>query len=174
MKRLFLALPVPESIHEELERLRIGLPGARWMPDLHITIRFLGDISEKDQSLIEELLADLEFPNIHIRLGMPGVFIHPRQIILYLSAVPDDAIIKLKTTVDTLLRPTGLRVERRFHAHCTLARLPDSRSSFLQNYVLQFEHFQTSLFAVDELVLFSSVLQRTGALHYREESYRLS
>lgn len=174
MKRLFLALPVPESIHEELERLRIGLPGARWMFDLHITIRFLGDISEKDQAVFEELLADLEFPDIHIRLGMPGVFIHRRQIILYLRALPDDAIIRLKAAVDTLLRPSGLRVERKFHPHCTIARLPVYRSSFLQNYVLQFEHFQTSLFSVDELVLFSSVLQRTGALHYREQTYRLS
>lgn len=172
MKRLFLALPVPESVYAELDPVRIGLPGARWVSDLHVTIRFFGDLSEDEQSRIEEHLADLEFPVIHIRLTMPGVFVHPRQTVLYLNVMPDDAINRLKTRVDSLLRPIGLRMERRFHAHCTLARLPDSRSKFLQHYIMQFEQFQTSLFCMDELVLFSSVLKKTGAIHYREATYR--
>lgn len=174
MKRLFLALPVPDTIHEELERLRIGLPGARWAQNLHITLRFFGDTTQEQQSAIEEQLAELDFPAPAIRLGRPGVLVHPRQTILYLQVQPDEAIRALKSEVDALLRPAGFRMERRYFPHCTLARISGKQSRYLQQYVLQFEHFQTSSYTADELVLFSSILQRTGALHISEECYKLS
>ncbi|HEY8129273.1 MAG TPA: 2'-5' RNA ligase family protein, partial [Hyphomicrobium sp.] len=46
MPRLFTAIEVPEEICEELHRLRMPLPGARWMKpeSYHITLRFAGDI----------------------------------------------------------------------------------------------------------------------------------
>ena len=48
MPRLFTAIEVPEEICEELHRLRMPLPGARWIKpeSYHITLRFAGDIGK--------------------------------------------------------------------------------------------------------------------------------
>ena len=46
MPRLFTAIELPDEIRDELYRLRMPLPGARWLrpENYHITLRFAGDI----------------------------------------------------------------------------------------------------------------------------------
>ena len=45
MPRLFIALPVPEDIADELTTLQSGVPDARWVPaeNFHVTLCFAGD-----------------------------------------------------------------------------------------------------------------------------------
>ena len=46
MPRLFVALPIPEELREELAGLAGGIQGARWVPpeNYHLTLRFIGEI----------------------------------------------------------------------------------------------------------------------------------
>ena len=49
MPRLFTALEIPDAVAEALARYQCGLRGARWIErgDLHVTLRFLGDVDEE-------------------------------------------------------------------------------------------------------------------------------
>ena len=46
--RLFLAVPIPESIADRLLTLAADVPGASWRSaeQYHLTLRFIGDVNE--------------------------------------------------------------------------------------------------------------------------------
>jgi len=46
MPRLFIALPVPDDVCEDLNTLQSGVPSARWVPqeNFHITLCFAGEV----------------------------------------------------------------------------------------------------------------------------------
>ncbi len=48
MPRLFTGLEIPDDIGLDLDLMRGGVPGARWIDrdSFHITLRFIGDIDE--------------------------------------------------------------------------------------------------------------------------------
>ncbi|MCH4554222.1 2'-5' RNA ligase family protein, partial [Aestuariibaculum lutulentum] len=58
MPRLFVALRPPPPVRQRLRALGTGIPGARWQDDeqLHLTLRFIGDI---DRPLAEDVAAAL-------------------------------------------------------------------------------------------------------------------
>lgn len=59
MPRLFIAVDFPSEIKRNLETMFFGIPGARWIaPDqLHLTVRFIGDV---DGSLFHDIRSVLE------------------------------------------------------------------------------------------------------------------
>jgi 2'-5' RNA ligase len=76
MKRLFVALEMPEVIRERLSEMLIGVPDACWVdPDnLHLTLRFIG---EADTAMGEELafsLSGLRVPSFGLSLDGLGIF----------------------------------------------------------------------------------------------------
>ena len=75
MIRLFAALPVPFDIAEPLERRQQGLPGARWTPleNLHITLRFFGEVSETVAADLDAELARIIMGSFEVALEGAGV-----------------------------------------------------------------------------------------------------
>lgn len=173
MKRMFLALPVPEEIEEETHRCRVGLPEARWLNGLHLTMQFLGDLTPDREEVLCDCLQDLEVPAFELRLGPPGIFPVPGRTVLWLQCLPEEPLRALKKAMDGRLARAGFRLEKRFQPHVTLARLHSVSKGRLRSYLLQFEDFFSSPFPVSELVLFSSVLESSGARHTPEQSFRL-
>ncbi|WP_233560321.1 2'-5' RNA ligase family protein [Oleomonas cavernae] len=49
MIRLFVALPLPQSVRNLLSFVGGGIPGARWtLPEnFHITLKFIGNVDER-------------------------------------------------------------------------------------------------------------------------------
>lgn len=173
MKRMFFALPIPEAIEEETERCRTGLPGVNWSRGLHLTLHFLGDVPPEQEEGLESLLADVQAPALELRLGSPGVFARPGQMILWLRCLPEDPVLAVKRQLDRGLARMGLRLDRRFHPHVTIGRARSIPAGRLDSYLLHHEEFVTSPFRVDEIALFSSVLSRDGARHTMEAVCRL-
>ncbi|MFC7608726.1 2'-5' RNA ligase family protein [Teichococcus aestuarii] len=61
MPRLFVALPLPEALREQLSDLAGGLPGARWVPpeNYHLTLRFIGEVEGWRADELDEALAGI-------------------------------------------------------------------------------------------------------------------
>ena len=59
--RLFIALPVPDDIADELTTLQSGVPDARWQPaeNFHVTLCFAGEVQGSTMRDLEEELADI-------------------------------------------------------------------------------------------------------------------
>ena len=62
MPRWFTGLELPLQVRESLARLRQPLPGARWIEprDLHLTLRFFGDIDTLTARELESFLEQIE------------------------------------------------------------------------------------------------------------------
>ena len=82
--RLFIALPVPAAVKEELRRLQVELRGrlpngpARWTrpEQIHLTLKFLGDVSADRVTEIEKAVrtACAAFAPMPLRAERIGFF----------------------------------------------------------------------------------------------------
>ena len=62
--RLFVGIPLPEDVRARLGELKGGLLGARWVrpENLHLSLRFIGEVPGGDEADIDEALATIEAP----------------------------------------------------------------------------------------------------------------
>ena len=74
--RLFAALPIPPDTARELKRLQKGVPGARWRPieNFHITLRFFGDVEERQLEDLDGELSSIILPQFAFELGIANWF----------------------------------------------------------------------------------------------------
>jgi len=61
MLRLFVGIEFPPELKLRLSLLCAGIPGARWIDpgNLHLTLRFIGEITEDVAADVDEALAQL-------------------------------------------------------------------------------------------------------------------
>lgn len=172
MPRLFVAVPLPETVTRRLAALAGGVPGARWAPDrnMHVTLRFIGDVDGVEAADIAATLADVD-GGAAFDLAIDGVDIFGGRRdarILYAGVAPREPLKRLRDKIEAALQRQGLAAEeRKFHPHVTLARLrgapPDRIGRFLEaNGLLMSPPFQ-----VGDFVLYESIRGRDGAV-YRE------
>ncbi len=74
MIRLFAGIDFPEHIQEQLYSLRGGVPGASWKPkeNLHITLRFIGNVDEADADYIHEGFMQIRAPAFNLQMTQVG------------------------------------------------------------------------------------------------------
>ena len=63
MPRLFTAIEIPPSIRQRLALVRAPLSGAKWIEaeNMHVTLRFAGDIDERTADEFKSLFARAGF-----------------------------------------------------------------------------------------------------------------
>jgi len=88
---------------------------------------------------------------------------------------PTPALMELQAEQDRLFQRLGLSPEgRKFTPHITLARLRDSSSRQVADYLATRGHFRVEPFEVSRFVLFSSRASVGGGPYIVEESYPLA
>jgi RNA 2',3'-cyclic 3'-phosphodiesterase len=132
--RLFLALPLAESVAAELarltSRLRAAAPDLRWSApeSWHITLQFLGSTTPEQFDCLIARLAALPSPPVPIRLA--GLEIFDRAGILHLGVEPTPPLVALHQSVVAATTPCGFEPESRpHHPHITLARVKGRSAS---------------------------------------------
>jgi 2'-5' RNA ligase len=171
MYRLFVALRPPAAIRARLVQAMGGIRDARWQDDaqLHLTLRFIGDVERPLAEEIALALSRLAAPRPEVALAGVGAFDRQgRTEAIWAGVTPHDALTTLHHKVDRSLVRLGLTPERRAYLpHITLARLP--RRAQAEGEVARFLADHSGLtsdrFAFDHLILFESRLGHEGA-HY--------
>jgi 2'-5' RNA ligase len=176
MPRLFSAIELPDDIKDQLSDLEMPLPGASWIEEdnLHITLRFAGDI---DNRLANEFAEELSRIDVDVfELALEGVHVlggnDPKILYAGLRASPQ--LEALARAHERAARSVGLLPETRpFKPHITLARLrnvviPDL-TRFLQAHAL----LRSRPFLIEEFVLFSSRPKTGGGPYAVEEAFPL-
>ena len=97
MPRLFTAIEIPDDIGEELHRLHMPLPGARWIKpeNYHITLRFAGDIGNTEAREFIANLAHIETDGFELRLSGLGVFGGDDPHAIWASVAPEPQLDEL-------------------------------------------------------------------------------
>ena len=177
MPRLFTALEIPSRVAQSLAMMRGGLPGARWIDpeNYHLTLRFIGDIDDALARDIASLLGQVQRTAFDLRLDGLSSFGGRKPRALVAAAAAGQALMELQAEHERLLQRVGLEPEgRKFTPHVTLARLRDSSSRQVADYLAARGHYRSSSFQVARFVLFSSRSSVGGGPYVVEEAYPLS
>lgn len=177
MYRLFVAIDFPQAVKQELARICLGLPGARWVAaeQIHLTLRFIGAVDGGVFQDIREGLADIESACFAMRLSGLGFFPPRKQPrVLWAGVEPEAPVVALRNRVESTLVRLGLTPEgRKFSPHVTMARLRDTPLAKVTRYLAGNALFAGTEFEVARFHLYSSVLTGQGAVHQIEASYPL-
>lgn len=178
MIRLFTAVPIPADIRHTLHAMGQSLPGAKAVAEeqIHITLRFIGEVEGSIYKDIKESLHTIEAPPFSVAIQGVGHF-PPRgkPRVLWAGLQPTDELVRLKRKIDTCLIDCGLPPDnRKFSPHVTIARIAGSPLQRVTRFLAGNAFLQFEAFPVDGFNLYSSKLSSKGARHTIEARYPLS
>ncbi|MBV8837701.1 MAG: RNA 2',3'-cyclic phosphodiesterase [Alphaproteobacteria bacterium] len=177
MPRLFTGLEIPTDVQDALSLLRGGLPGARWIDpeNYHITLRFIGDIDDRLANEIASLLDSVKRRSFEVRFGSLTSFGGNKPRAIVVSVEPIQPLIELQSELERLMQRLGLEPEgRKFTPHVTLARLRNTSSRDVAEYLSTRGPLFGSAFHVSRFVLFSSRASVGGGPYVVEADYPLA
>lgn len=170
MLRIFLGLSIPSSIKIQLSALQGGVPGAQWVDpeNYHITLKFIGDVDEVAKEDIAEALEDLSFPTFKINLQGIDIFSKgndPHH--LWVKPMPEEPILQLNRKIENHLE-NHLHLKKdthKFTPHLTIAKLKNSNSNKVGQFMQWHNLFKTITFEITEYTLFQSFLTPNGSIY---------
>ena len=186
--RAFIAIEIPEDIRCTLAKLQDELKASgadvKWVEprNIHLTLKFLGDIDENLQEKIGAELSALaaENQNYQAAIGLCGAFPnmdYPR--VIWVGITDGDAQTKkIARDLEERLSKLGLaKDERAFASHITIGRVrsPSKRKNLTRALADQAQNLATlkPLFNVSKLTLFKSTLSSKGPTYEPQKEVNL-
>ncbi len=177
MIRLFAALALPVDVRAQLSARQSGLAGARWIDSaaLHMTLRFIGEVSEPDAQDISLALVAIQAPAFELGFSGMGYFERRGSVhSVWAKPTRSDALKHLRSKVESAVVRCGLEPEtRKFKPHVTLARLKDTPEALVGPWLEQAGAAVIPPFTVDSFTLFQSRLGHGGARYIPINEYPL-
>ena len=170
MHRLFVAIRPPEPVRDLLIDAMDDSPALRWVGDdqLHLTLRFIGEVERPLANDIADTLAAIRFPGFDLNVRGVGRFEQRNGGALWAGVEPKKPVAELAGKVERACRHAGLEPERRaFHPHITIARWNRRNAEAARDFERRHSDLSSEPFSVDRFILFESRLSRHGP-HYVE------
>lgn len=178
MLRLFIGLTFERGFVRRLSTVMEGVPGVHWQPleNLHLTLRFLGDVSFDDAETLDAELARIAAPAFDVTVQGTGWFgIGDRVQNLHALTRPDPILDGLKAQVDGACRRAGFAPEgRKFVPHVTLARTRQARLDSVRPWLEETGGLRLSLGDVEAFHMISSHANGPGRAYRVEASFPLT
>lgn len=166
-KRLFVACDLPPHVATAVAQWQARELGShrelRVVGSLHITLAFLGDVTAAAIDDVVAALRPVAFPPFAAALEEP-VFLPERgarHVVALRLADPSGGLATLQSRASHALCDAGLYQppRRPWLAHVTVARFRRPGHPFI------LQNVNIPEFGVDRMVLYSSLLERAGAVH---------
>ena len=180
--RLFIATDLPADvlaavaeIHEELEdRVR----PVRWVrtESMHLTLKFIGEVSEERAGAIAAGLALVREPAVRVAVSGVGFFPNERAPRVFWAGVVSEGLPPLAAAIEKRMAALGFEPERRaYNPHLTLARARgDGRlDRGLVEAAASMKDRAFGEFTADRFYLYESRLERSGAVYTKMREYPL-
>ncbi|MEM2924122.1 MAG: RNA 2',3'-cyclic phosphodiesterase [Methanocellales archaeon] len=180
MARLFIAIDLPQSCRDSASKLidELNLNGLkRVSPELlHITLKFLGEVREKDIIAICKSLEEVKSSAIDIAVKGTGAFPNlKRPKVIWIGAQGDFSL--LPNAIEKALAKLGFEREKReFSAHITVARVKQYQKldlNKLQAILKRFEDFEFCRFNASSFALKQSTLTPAGPIYQTLREFKL-
>ncbi|MDQ8698510.1 RNA 2',3'-cyclic phosphodiesterase [Hyphomicrobium sp. LHD-15] len=176
MPRLFTGIELPSALADALSDLAMPLAGAKWVEpeDMHITLRFAGDIDNPTANDFHAALSGIDEPAFQISLSGFGAFGGQQPRALWAGVEQSPWLDALWRANERAARSAGLTSEKHsFKPHVTLARLKGTRPEAVARVLEQLGSFRTEPFQVERFVLFSSRPKVGGGPYVVEDAFDL-
>ena len=177
MLRLFVGISFPPELKLQLSLLCSGIPGAKWVDpgNLHLTLRFIGEISEDSAADVDEALSRLSARRFTLQIAGTGVFgagDKPRS--LWAGIERNSELTGLRHKVEQALMRVGLPPEpRKFAPHVTLARLRNPPLDQLRDFLTAHAQFRAEPLPVERFSLIASFQTKAGSVYEDQADYPL-
>jgi len=172
MIRSFIAVEIPATVRRSITRLirdtiGFGYP-VRWTKEdnLHLTLKFLGDITETQVGEISSALSILADATPRFPFSLKGLGGFPSsraaRIVWVGAETGRENVTTLQRSLETELSPLGFKPEsREFSPHLTIGRI----RSPLDVIAIAATPFESEVFDIKSLVLFKSTLYPAGPIY---------
>ncbi|UCH96742.1 MAG: RNA 2',3'-cyclic phosphodiesterase [Candidatus Aminicenantes bacterium] len=174
--RVFIGIKLDERVHDEIEKFlksfkKISSP-VRWVKpeNVHITLKFIGEVSEEKYSHIERRLSEAEFSTgpFDLRLAGCGKFGRGNTLnIFWIGIVPSDPLTQIFKKIETTLAKAGIEKEKRqFKPHITVGR--NKKNFNFKSFFQLIEENSDRLiseFTVSHFQVFKSQLRPEGPIY---------
>jgi RNA 2',3'-cyclic 3'-phosphodiesterase len=174
--RLFVALSIPDAVARSLMLLQGGVPGARWQAreQLHLTLRFIGEVNGGDVRALDDALARIDAPAFEMQMHSVGQFGNKQPHSLWAAARRNDLLDHLQRKVDSAIRRVGQPQDaHKFTPHVTLARLRHPELERVRIWLTDHALYTSDEFTVGAFCLYSSKLTSDGSIYRVEQEYPL-
>jgi 2'-5' RNA ligase len=176
--RLFVALALPDGVIARLNVMCSGIPGARWVEpaNMHITLRFIGEVDDATAEEINYNLSHIEAPAFDLELkGLDTFGQGYKAHTLWVGVSSTPELMHLQKKVDSAVVRAGVaQEERKFTPHVTLARMTKPEAGRLQSFIEGNNLFKAGPFTVDQFTLFESRTGKGGPVYTALEDYPLT
>ena len=176
--RTFIAIDLPEDVKASIaacvRRLKpLVSGGVSWarVDDIHLTLKFLGEIEASSLPAVEQALVSAARETDIFTLGVRGTGTFPggtkRPRVLWVGLTESQALQRFQDRIETALEGAGFsREEKPFRPHLTLARVRTaSVPSSLIRRLSESESAPFGDLVVREAVVYSSRLLPQGPQH---------
>jgi 2'-5' RNA ligase len=182
--RSFIAIELPGEVKASLAGIQQSLKksGAdiRWVKtdNIHLTLKFLGDIEEKSVASIIQMLKGTckNHKVFSIEISNIGTFPVKRSPRVLWAGINDHGeLMKLQLEIDKGMASLGFEPEKRvFSPHLTFGRFRSSRGrGALMEKIDMIKHDSFGLFDVRSIYLIKSDLNPSGAVYSRLAEFPL-
>lgn len=166
-KRLFVAVDISDAAREAISRVCRGIPEYRWTrrDQLHLTLRFIGNINSAYIPELCSALSDIEFSKLQLTMTGTGFF---RPSIFFLDLEQSPSLEALKRKVDSVLADllSMPKEQRDFVPHITLSRFKRRQNRRkIERLENAFAPIFPMNFEVGAMTLYASELTPGGAVH---------
>ncbi|NNF99868.1 MAG: RNA 2',3'-cyclic phosphodiesterase [Desulfobacteraceae bacterium] len=175
--RAFIALETPDSVKGYLnglqQELRTRIDNIRWVrpENIHLTLKFLGEIDIAQVASIATVLDNISLPCGEPALEIKGLGVFPgikRPRVIWSGIAGDTAgLMTMQKDLEMLLEKIGFKKEpRRFTAHLTIGRIKgriDPKQ--IVAAINEVSAHDPVLFEVKRLLLLQSRLRPEGAVY---------
>ncbi len=184
--RAFLAAELPSTIQDRIEAAtadlheRLGSELIRWVPsrNIHLTLKFLGEVSATNMRLIMDLLTAraAQYDPFEVVVGGFGAYPSARRPrVLWIGLRAPAELAELQRDIEAATARLGYSGEARgFSPHLTIGRVRQNASSVdLQTIRAEIEGIDVAnmgTFRVEAIHLFKSDLNPRGSVYTRLHS----
>ena len=182
--RAFIAIELPANIIDALKKiqdeLKDGSNKVAWgkPENIHLTIKFLGDIEAGKIDGITGLLEDAAAKNRSFAISVKGTGAFPKTDnprVLWVGIEDNKNLLPLYNNLEEGLESLGLKKEERsFKPHLTLGRVKLlSDKKLFKKRIEKYKDINLGQFTAEGICLFQSKLTPNGAVYVKLKEYRL-
>lgn len=137
--------------------------------NLHLTLRFLGEITKPTLELVREELKSLKFNQFKLNLRGIGVFpsLHRVNVIWIGIREGEEKLKEIAKKVELILKKLSFPPDqKRFSPHLTIARVRTGKNKDkLVSFIEKFNNYEVGLMVVDSVRLKKSILTPKGPIY---------
>jgi 2'-5' RNA ligase len=162
--RAFICVELSEEAREELLKIikeieKSNLINAKFVEkeNLHLTLKFLGEIDEGEVEGVKEKLKEIKLRKFKVKLGKAGFF-SPHFVKISFIELEGKEIFELQKQVEEVLSDLFAKERREWQSHVTLARVKSVRDrekfkEFIEKRDIKEIEFEVKSFKLKKSIL---------------------